>query len=105
MDIQNQLNLSGQNFLTDEDRKNLIINLNLNDLPEDQKQKAVDEIMEKVITRIAYVLVEEDIKTLEELGKNENSLAVRYFLLAKIPNFEKIFQEEAEDYKTEDNSS
>ncbi|EKD84556.1 MAG: hypothetical protein ACD_38C00198G0003 [uncultured bacterium] len=84
-----------QNLLSEADKQNLIARLGLTNATEDQKQQAVNEVVQNIYTRIAGALVEEDVKTLEKLNEGGiNNEAIKYFLLSRIPNLGKIVAEE-----------
>jgi len=62
-------------------------------------QKKAEELAEKAVTnvmaRIANVLTDEDLDTIEALEKkDESGEAVKYFILTKVPNFELLVKEE-----------
>lgn len=75
-----------------------------------QEPKAEDKkdniLMERVLTRIAYALTEEDMKTVEDLhSKNASEDTIKYFLMTKVPNLQAIIQEETKALKEEKNPS
>lgn len=77
----------------------------MNNLTDDQ-QKVGDElinlVMQRVYTKIAPVLTDEDMAKIEELNtQDESGNSVRYFLLSKVPNFDKLFQEELDLLKNQ----
>lgn len=70
----------------------------MNNLTNDQQkisEQLLNLVMQKVYTRIAPILTEEDMVKIEDLNKEDmTGNSVRYFLLSKVPNFDQIFQEE-----------
>lgn len=72
----------------------------MNDLTDDQK-KIADElvalVMQRVYTKIASVLTEEDIQRIEQLNNEDDTgNQTRDFLLTKVPDFDRMFQEEVD---------
>lgn len=72
----------------------------------DDQQKVSEElfnlVLQRVYTKIAPSLTEEDMTKIEQLNRDDQTgNAARYFLLSKVPNFDKLFQEEADQLKTE----
>lgn len=91
-----------QGLIPENIRQDILSRIGVSDLNEDQKQTALDQVVNNIFTRINYALVEEDIKELENLAKDQdNGLAMKYFLLTKIPNLDKIIQEEIASFKEE----
>lgn len=70
----------------------------MNNLTNDQQkisEQLLNLVMQKVYTRIAPALTEEDMTRIKELNEQDTTgNSVRYFLLSKVPNFDAIFQEE-----------
>lgn len=81
----------------------------MNDVTDNQQQisdELLSLVMQKVYTRIAPVLTEEDMTKIEQLnGEDASGNAVRYYLLSIVPNFDQIFQEEANLLKSEVSSN
>lgn len=77
----------------------------MNDLTDNQQKVAdelIDLVMQNVYTKIAHVLTDDDIKEVERLNAEDPSgNAARYFLISKVPNFDKLFKEEADQLKNE----
>lgn len=76
----------------------------------DQQRQRVDELsdvlLQRVFTRIGYVLTDEDMKKVEQLDKEDLSgQAARYFITSKVPNFDNILAEEAQKLKESFNNS
>lgn len=62
---------------------------------QNKTDKFADLLMKRVFMRIAHVLTEEDMNTIEELDKeDESGEAVKSFLINKVPNFDTIVEEE-----------
>ncbi|MCK9393241.1 MAG: DUF5663 domain-containing protein [Candidatus Paceibacterota bacterium] len=85
--------------------KDIISELNLENLSEDEQVKMISEmsdvVYEKIILRVLDKLSIEDsvaLTNLLNLEKHEESTA---FLNEKIPNFEKIIDEEVTDFQEE----
>ncbi|MBI2017641.1 hypothetical protein HYS92_01175 [Candidatus Daviesbacteria bacterium] len=79
----------------------------MNDLTQNQ-QKVADELvnlaLQAAYIKIAPVLTDEDMAKIEELNsQDQTGNSVRYFLLSKVPNFDKIFQEEMDLLKSQIN--
>lgn len=77
----------------------------MNNLNDDQ-QKVSDElealIMQRVYTKVAHVLTDEDMAEIEKLDTEDISgNATRHFILSKVPNFDKLFDEELELFNNE----
>lgn len=55
-----------------------------------------DQIMDKAFDRISAALVKEDLDQIKILNETDNQLGdkVREFILTKVPNLDKIVQEE-----------
>lgn len=69
--------------------------------PTQDQQKVASElydlVMQRVFTKIAPILTEEDMQKIEELSKKDSSgYSVKYYLTSKVPNFEKLIEEETE---------
>lgn len=65
--------------------------------PDEQKisEELVKLVMQRVYTKIAPMLTDEDISKIEDLdSKDESGNSVRNFLISKVPNFDTMFQEE-----------
>lgn len=77
----------------------------MNNLTDDQQKVAdelIDLVLQNVYTRAAHVLTDDDIKEVERLNiEDPSGNAVRYFLISKVPNFDQLFQEEADQLKNE----
>lgn len=77
----------------------------MNDLNDDQQKLAgelVSLVMQRVYTKLAPDLTEEDIKKLEELdSKDETGSLAKEFLVSKFPNFDRMFEQEVESLKTQ----
>lgn len=70
------------------------------DAMEQKVDEAVDTILYNTFVRINHVFTEKDKKTFEELLNDEaKGDAVRYFVLARVPHFDALLQEEIEKYK------
>lgn len=77
----------------------------MNNLTDDQ-QKVSDElealIMQRVYSKVAHVLTNDDIEEIEKLDTEDISgNATRQFILSKVPNFDKLFDEELELFNKE----
>lgn len=89
-----------QGLIPENIRQDILSRIGTDNLSEEQKQQIVDQLVNNIFTRINYALVEEDIKELEDLAKDQNNgLAMKYFLQTKIPNLDKIIQEEIVSFK------
>lgn len=77
----------------------------MNNLTENQQkisEELVSLVMQKVYTRIAPILTDEDMAKIESLNSEDASgNSVRYFLISKVPNFDEIFQEEVDLLKSQ----
>jgi hypothetical protein len=93
------------NLIPDDTKKALSSTPSLEDLTPEQKQKLnelIETLLQRVFTRVAHALTDEDIQKIEELDKkDETGQAIRYFLISKVPNFEAIIEEEANKLKAE----
>jgi hypothetical protein len=86
-------------------RKNIIVELGLQDLPQDRKLdllgKMSDLIQKRVLLRaIKRLSVEEKEKFDELLGK-DNPLELYRFLISKVPDIDQITDEEVISFKEE----
>lgn len=75
-------------------------------IPDDKKQQVMDKttetLMNRVLSRIAHILTEEDMKTLEQLDKEDaTGNTVKYFLLTRVPKLEELVKEEVNLLKEE----
>lgn len=75
-------------------------------LSDQERQKKVDElsqmVLRRVFQRVVHVLIDEDMKMISQLDKGDTTgNTVKYFLMTKVPNLEKIVQEEVEFIKKE----
>lgn len=75
-------------------------------MPDDKKQEVLDKttetLMNRVLSRIAHILTEEDMKTLEQLDKEDTTgNTVKYFLLTRVPKIEELVKEEVDRLKEE----
>ena len=62
--------------------------------------EVVNKVMDTLLERVANVLTDEDIEKLKELDKKDpTGNAVQYYLISKVPNFEKLLDEEIQAAK------
>ena len=98
------MNSSLLNLISQENKLKLLNLPQIVSLPEDQKNQAVDDILEQilgnVLTRLSQALTEGDMQKIEEMTSADkgNSEAIKYFLLTKVPNLDEIIKEEVSSY-------
>lgn len=77
----------------------------MNNLTANQQKVAdelIDLVMQRVYTKIVPVLSEEEISKLEQLKQQDPSCqSMREFLLTKVPDFDKMVEEEINLLKSE----
>jgi hypothetical protein len=93
------------NLITDDTKKILADSATLENLNPEQQQRLdqlVDNLLQRVFTRVSYALTDEDIQKIDEIDKeDQNGQAVKYFLQSKVPNFDAIVEEEVSKLKEE----
>ena len=86
-------------------RKNILVELGLQDLSEDRKidllSKMSDLIQKRVLLRVIKSLGVEDKQEFDRLIGTENEKAIFKFLISKVPNIEEITDEEVIAFKEE----
>ncbi len=86
------------NLIPGEQKKLLSSLPTLVHLPEEEKQKAMDQLLEvllmRVLERIVQDLTEDDIQQLEVLDKNNSQEALAY-LKTRVPNLDSLIKQEA----------
>lgn len=98
------MNQSLLDLITQDDKTRLLNLSQIVSLPQDQKNKALDDILEQilgnVLTRLSQSLTEADMQKIEEMANSnpENSEAIKYFLLTKVPNLNEIIKEEVASF-------
>lgn len=62
----------------------------------DQPALPANEVLERVMNRVAYVLTNEDLMLLEKLNEkdDEQGQKVEQFIRSRVPNFDAIMKEE-----------
>jgi hypothetical protein len=73
-----------------------------NDINDNQKLASdlVNLVLQRVYTKLAPDLTDEDIQKLEDLDKNDpTGESAREFLLSKFPDFDNLFEIEMENLK------
>lgn len=61
--------------------------------------KLTEVISQRVLRRLAHTLIKEDLKEIENINRgDEDGSKLRAFLLTKIPNLDKIINEEVTKY-------
>lgn len=96
--------LASQNFFTDEQLVALLHDLKVMEMPDSEKEnivkKLIETVMRRILTRISHALVDDDMDQIEKLDVEDLSgNKVRDFLLTRIPNLDKIVQEEIKMFK------
>ncbi len=98
------MNSSLLNLIPEETRSKLLNSPQIASLPEDQKNKALndalEQILDNVLARLSQALTESDMQKVEDMANSnpENTEAIKYFLLTKIPNLDQIIKEEVASY-------
>lgn len=76
----------------------------MNNSTDDQQtviNELTDLVLQRIFTRIAPQLSEEDVQKFESLSKEDTTGALsKDFLVSKVPNFDQIFQEEIDLLKS-----
>lgn len=92
--------------LISQENRSMLLNLpEIASLPQDQKNTALNDILEQILgnilTRISSALTEEDMQKIQEMASSEqvNNQAIKYFLLTKAPNLDEIIKEEVASYQ------
>lgn len=99
------MNSSLLNLISEEDKAKLLNLSQIVSLPEDQRTQALDNILEQILdnilVRLSQALTEADMQKIEQMASSEpeNSEAIKYFLLTKIPNLDEIIKEEVASYQ------
>ena len=94
---QNQTDKANLSLFSEEEKQAIAKTLASFNLPSGVEE----EIGERILTRIGNALVEQDLKGLESLKKeNADPKTIKFFLLTKIPNLDLIIREEIEFYET-----
>lgn len=86
-------------------RKNIIVELGLQDLPQDRKldllSKMSDLIQKRVLLRAIKSLAVADKQQFNDLLGKDNEAEVYRFLIRKVPNIDEITEEEVVAFKEE----
>lgn len=86
-------------------RKNILVELGLQDLADDRKfdllSKMSDLIQKRVLLRVIKSLGVQDKQEFDRLLGKENEQAIFRFLISKVPNIEEITDEEVIKFKEE----
>lgn len=86
-------------------RKNIIIELGLQELPEERKlnllSKMSELIQKRVLLRVIRSLSVVEKQEFDELLGKENDQEIYQFLIAKVPNIDEITDEEVIKFKEE----
>ncbi len=99
------MNPSLLNLVSQEDKLNLLNLPQIVSLPQDQRDEAVNDILEQIIenvlTRMSQALTEADMQKIEEIisSDKDNTEAIKYFLLTKMPNLDEVIKEEVTTYQ------
>ena len=90
---------------TDLLRKNIIVELGLQELPEDRKlhllSRMSDLIQKRVLLQVIKSLAVQDKEQFDKLLGAGNEQEIYRFLIAKVPNIEEITDEEVIKFKEE----
>lgn len=93
------------NLIPEEERMNLLNLSQIATLPEDQKNRALnsilEQILENILTRLSENLTEDDMERIEEMTSsdethNEN---IKAYLVSRVPNLDEIIKEEVSSYQ------
>lgn len=93
------------NLVSKENKAKLLELTQISSLPDDQKDKALNDILEQilgnVLTRLSQALTEVDMQKIDQMAAEQqpNSEAIKYFLLTKVPNLDEIIKEEVASYQ------
>ena len=86
-------------------KKNILVELGLQDLAEDRKLELLSQmsnlIQKRVLLRVIKSLSVEDKEKFDQLLGKENESEIYRFLIAKVPNIEEITDEEVIKFKEE----
>ncbi len=86
-------------------KKNILVELGLQDLPEDRKlnllSRMSDLIQKRVLLRVIKSLGVEDKQEFDRLIGTENEQNIFRFLISKVPNIDQITDEEVISFKEE----
>lgn len=81
--------------LTAQQIKQLLRSSRVEGINEEELVNKSNTLTQRIFYRIAQVLVEEDLVEIESINKDdEDGLKVKAFLLSKVPNLDKIINEE-----------
>lgn len=103
---QNNANQPIAGVITEDQKKALFAKLGLSNASPERQQALMDQMVDTLITRIfarvSGALSEDDLEQLEQLSKQpDGEQAVNQMLVAKVPNFDAIANEEMESFGKE----
>lgn len=106
MDQNSSLQQSVQSMVGESAVQDIVQTPTVSAIPDDKKQEVLDKttetLMNRVLSRIAHILTKEDMKTLEQLDKEDTTgNTVKYFLLTRVPKIEELVKEEVDRLKEE----
>lgn len=94
-----------QEILTDDQLKELVNEPSLLSLPQEKKEEILklltNTVRQRVLIRIAYALIDEDVEKIAVMDKKNDSSSIKDFIKSKVPNFDAIIQEEYAIFKEE----